>query len=593
MTTVQATYQLVRYRPLLFFVTCLLWSSIHAIPVLVGIIAKAIFDSLSATAPAGLDTWTLLALMVATMATRLTLMVFGVRAWATTFFTFGSLLRRNLLAWIVTGAGTRKLPDSPGEAVSRFRDDVDEVLEYVEGWTDGGGIIVSTIIAVSIMFSINPLMTVMVLLPLIGMLIFGHRVGGRIRRYRKATREATGRVTSFIGEVFGAVQAVKVNSAEERVLAHFRDLNADRLRVAVKDSLFSEIFRSVNVNMVNVGIGLVLLLAADAMRSGAFTVGDFAMFIYFLQRLTWHMFFFGDMIAQHRRTGVSYERLGELLDGTTIDTAVEHTQLYLNGTTPPLPVVRKAPGHRLDRLEIRGLQYVHPSTGRGIDGIDMVIERGDFIVITGRIGSGKTTLLRVLLGLLPRDGGEIRWNGRPVDDPAMFMTPPRVAYTPQVPRLFSDSLSGNILMGHVVGDDELAAAIGLAIMEHDVATLENGLETTVGPRGVKLSGGQVQRSAAARMFVRDPELMVFDDLSSALDVETESRLWQQLGEQRETTCLVASHRRAALERASHIIVLKDGRIDDEGTLDELLVRCAEMRHLWHDEVAATNIDGRG
>ncbi|MBC8144410.1 MAG: ABC transporter ATP-binding protein, partial [bacterium] len=366
MTTIQATYRLVRYRPWLFFITCLLWSTVHASPVIVGLIAKAIFDSLTTASPAGFDTWTLLALMIATMATRLTVMVFGVHAWSTTFFTLGSLLRRNLLAWIVAGPGARKLPDSPGEAVSRFRDDVDEVLEYVEGWTDGGGILVSTIVSVAIMFSIHPMMTVMVLLPLVGMLIFGNRVGGRIRRYRKATREATGRVTSFIGEVFGAVQAVKVNSAEDRVLDHFRDLNAERLRHAVKDSLFSEIFRSVNINMVNIGIGLVLLLAADAMRTGGFTVGDFAMFIYFLQRLTWHMFFVGDMIAQHRRTGVSYERLGELLDGATIDVAVDHNALYLDSTTPALPVVRKSPSHRLDRIDVRGLTYTHPTTGRGI-----------------------------------------------------------------------------------------------------------------------------------------------------------------------------------------------------------------------------------
>lgn len=564
----------------------MIWSSVHALPVVVGLISRAIFDSLTNVSTAGIDVWTLLALMVATMATRLSLMFAGIYAWSTTLFTLGSLVRRNLLAWIVMGSGTRKLPDSPGEAVSRFRDDVDEIMEYVEGWTDGGGIIVSTIVAVIVMFSINPLMTLMVLAPLVAILIFGHRVGGHIRRYRKATREATGQITSFIGEVFGAVQAVKVNSAEERVLAHFRDLNSERLRVAVKDSLFGEIFRSVNVNMVNIGIGLVLLVAADAMRAGTFSVGDFAMFIFFLQRLTWHMFFFGDMIAQHRRTGVAYERIGELLDGAPIATAVDHAPLYLDGSTPPLPQIRKSHGHWLESIDVRGLTCRFDSTGRGIEEIDLTVRRGDFIVITGRIGSGKTTLLRVLLGLLPRDGGEIRWNGRLVDDPATFMTPPRVAYTPQVPRLFSDSLEGNILMGHVVDGSDLDVAIRLAIMEQDVGTLEDGLSTTVGPRGVKLSGGQVQRSAAARMFVRDPELMVFDDLSSALDVETETRLWEQLGKQSDATCLVASHRRAALERATRIIVMKDGRVEDEGTLDELLERCGEMRFLWAGEAAA-------
>jgi ABC-type iron transport system FetAB ATPase subunit len=111
------------------------------------------------------------------------------------------------------------------------------------------------------------------------------------------------------------------------------------------------------------------------------------------------------------------------------------------------------------------------------------------------------------------------------------MVPPRVAYTPQVPRLFSETLRDNLLMGlaeGTKGDEQLQAALHQAVLERDIQTLDQGLETMVGPRGVRLSGGQMQRSAAARMFVRDPALLVFDDLSSALDVETERLLWERL-----------------------------------------------------------------
>ena len=233
-----------------------------------------------------------------------------------------------------------------------------------------------------------------------------------------------------------------------------------------------------------------------------------------------------------------------------------------------------------------GLSYHYPAGARGIQDIGFKIERGTFTVITGRIGSGKTTLVQALLGLLPPDSGAVVWNGTPVRDPAEFFVPPQAAFTPQVPRLFSDTLRDNLLLGLTESDLDLPAALRLAVMEDDVAAMEAGLDTRVGARGVRLSGGQIQRAAAARMFVRPADLLVFDDLSSALDVDTERLLWERVFARPDSTVLAVSHRRAALRRADQIIVLQDGTIAAVGRLDDLLLTCAEMQYLWHGDDGA-------
>ncbi len=581
--TLHLMWRLIRYQPARYTLNLFAWTSIWVMPALPGLITKAFFDRVEGSATAGFTIGTLIAFLVAYGVARIALVQVGIYNDANFQFRGSAVLRRNMLDRILELPGARSVPDSPGEAISRFRDDVDQVVETISWTVDMVGSFVFSIVAIAILSSINARITMIVFIPLVLVIALAERAGTRIRSYRTAAREATGRVTGAIGEMFASVQAIKVAGAEEDMIDNFRRLNDERRVVAVRDRVFTAILESLFWNTVNIGTAIILILAVGSMGSGgSFTVGDFAIFVYFLIYATDMVHFVGLFIARVRQSTVAFDRMHELMQGASADRLVAHTDVHLTGQVPDLPDVPDR--EPLRSLEVRGLTYRYPDSDKGIENIDMTLERGSFTVVTGRIGSGKTTLLRTLLGLFSADGGTILWNGRVVDDPATFFVPPHSAYTPQIPLLFSMSLRDNLSLGANVDDDTIMRSVHSAVLEPDVADMPEGLDTQVGPLGVRLSGGQVQRTAAARMFLRNPELYVFDDLSSALDVDTEKTLWEQMFKERSSaTSLVVSHRRAALRRADQIIVLEGGRVSARGTLDELLESSQELRRLWSDE----------
>ncbi|MFB9991744.1 ATP-binding cassette domain-containing protein [Deinococcus oregonensis] len=581
------------YRPALFAFNLLMWGMVHASPALLTLAVSGVFRQLEAadklrlagTSTAGniepliAAAWVAVAWFAFVRVSRFGIFYGAFRAWIELWYTLDALVRRNMLGYLLTARRARRLPDTPAEAVTRFRDDVDDVAGYTEVWVDGWGFVAYSVIAITLMARIDPVITLLVCAPLLLMVVFVQRLSPIIRSYRRRMREATGRVTDFIGETFGAVSAVKLAAREGQMVAHLVKLGEVRRSAALRDVLLTELIRGVNTNMVNIAVGLVLLLGANKICGGALDVADFVLFIGLLPRLTGSMGFFGDAIARHRRTGVSYDRMNRLLQDAPRDQTVQHHPVYLHAD-PPAPAVSAEPAQPLEELRVDGLTALHPS-GMGLQDASFHVRRGEFVVVTGRIGSGKTTLLRALLGLIPTDSGTVSWNGQIVEDPASFLVPPRSAYTAQIPNLFSDSLRENVLSGSA--PDRLSRAVRLAVLEPDVGQLGSGLETPVGARGVKLSGGQVQRAAVARMLARDADLLVFDDVSSALDARTEAVLWDGLFAETDATCLVVSHRRAALTRADRILLMEGGRITDEGTLAELLERSEEMRALWAED----------
>lgn len=565
------------------------------LPLAFGLITREFFDVLSGAKAsgwdAGINVWWLVALFLLNRVLVQMSEILAAGTSAVYFYVIESMLRRNVFRTIMEAAGFSP-PASSGEIANRMDEDTDAIAEPLFVIAYGSGSIVSAIVTVWILASVNIPLTIVALLPTLIIVLVINWLGERLERFHKEARDASENVAGLLTNLLNGVQAVKVAGAEETVTNQFEKLGYVRQAAVIRNEVLNALVGSLNETTIRLTTGFILLFAAGLMRNGSFTVGDLALFVAYVSvggGLSELVSIVSRAMRRLKQANVSLDQLFELVPSADRPKLVATEPLSLRKVDEPYVEPSHSVLHveKLQTLQVTDLAYQPDSMARGISGISFELKPGMIIAVAGRIGCGKSLLLQTLLGLLPATNGEIRWNDDVIHEPAKFFVPPTCAYISQTPRLFSDTLRANILMGVNADEAMLQAAIHAAVLEADIAQLEDGLDTMVGPRGVKLSGGQIQRTAAARMFLHRSELLIIDDLSSALDVETERTLWRRFfsdttasGLSNRPACLVVSHRPTVLQQADQILLLEDGRISDMGTLDDLLARSAEMQALW-------------
>lgn len=471
-----------------------------------------------------------------------------------------NVMRHSLLSRIFQQPAVAALKGSPGEIVSRFRDDIGELPHVVLQLNDIIALVCFAAVSFYVMYQISAPATISIAAPLVLIVVGARFAYNRIYIYRQERRRATGRVVGFIAETFGAIQAVQVAGAEQHVLEHFDELNQIREKATLREVLFDGLLDAMFRNAVSLGTAIMMYMVYKQAMAGEFRAGDVSFFVYSLGAISELLGELGIFIGRQQQLRVSIQRLENIGHGLPAE------QLFDDSSFPsqiPLP--------RLATLSVRNLAVQWANGNYGVRGVDLDLAPGRLVVITGAVGAGKTTLLRAVLGMLPRAEGDIVWNGEKITNPDLQLLPPAVAYTSQVPRLFSDSIVENITQGRVVAESEMDEAIHGAVMEYDIAQFEHGVSTMVGSRGVRLSGGQIQRAAFARMLYERPQVWLIDDVSSALDVLTEKKLWERfISIRAEVACLIVSHRPQVMSMANEVIVLKNGEIAARGSYAELL-----------------------
>jgi ABC-type multidrug transport system fused ATPase/permease subunit len=387
--------------------------------------------------------------------------------------------------------------------------------------------------------------------------------GPRLERSARRTVTARAAFATALVSALSAARTVKLAGATRSVLAHLARLDtvrSDRQRREISVQVWARSTPSLVAGVLPAAVWALYL-------SGGLSAGATLVAVSTLGSARWLAWTTASLISQLPSARVWTRRTVAMAGVGAYSAAVPGVDL--SAGTAPAPAT--APRNPLRRLELAGFSAVHEDGTVGVHDVDLTIQRGQLVLVLGPVGAGKSSLLRALAGIVHHTGA-LRWNGQPVTEPEMFLRPNQVGYVAQMPRVLSGTVADNIQLGHEV---DAASAVSTAQLDHDLSASGGGLGLLIGHKGTRLSGGQLQRLALARALAPRTELLIADDVSSALDVTTELDLWRAL-RGHGVTVVGSTSKRAALAQADHVVVLEAGVAVAQGTWRDLADRWGHL-----------------
>lgn len=496
-----------------------------------------------------------------------------------------SAAKNDLFAKVLTVPQWLLLKFGMGDLISRLSNDIGQLRAfYAFGLLQILNLIFLVVFTVSQMLSAHVMLTVYCLLPILLMVVVARVAMPQMQKYSRLNQEALGRLTNRVTEAFVHVHVVQANGAEETFVARSDQENENVYLTNIKLIFVRNVIFPLMSCLVGLSQVVVVIFGGIEVVNGRLTIGDILAFNIYIGLLSFPLTALGMILSLQQRAATAVRRIHEIQAAQSENQGplnVEREKDHANSAT------RDIDADIL--LEIRNLTYSYPNhesdagvknlaaeiltdqRGPVLKDISFAIRRGERMGIFGAIGSGKSTLFNLILRLFDPPRGTIFWKGRDILDLDPIQLRKEIGYASQTVHLFSDTIRANLLLGtelNSVSDENLKEATDAAQISEEINRFDLKMATEIGENGIRLSGGQKQRLALARLFLRPSELLILDDVISAVDHETEEKLISYF-HRMSKSLFFASHRTSALKECHQVLVLDKGCIRARGAFSDI------------------------